>query len=780
MASWLNKRRDREGNDKIPADLTDALSGTMSGTDDEDGAEVLLFRSRDNDTDPAGTDSGTGPKVFQVPLTGTEGEPVDGEIVDDEAPVVPVNLPGEIADYVSPWQREAQRRAVVPVWLRDKDEAKTAARWATSYAGHHAAFHAVRLPLYGGTLLARSPRGAVRVIAATARWLTDAEAAPLRLEAVRVADATEYMRLARLRSERQRTRLALFATGTLAAAGTGLALMVAGPGWLPGLTVAGVLALLGKIGAPADRPLTGRAVVTQKVPKLTDDMVVRALAALGIAEINKAIAKGGNGISFPAPITRDGPGFRADVDLPYGVTAVDIIERRDRVASGLRRPLGCVWPEPAHDQHAGRLVLWVGDRDMSQAKPAPWPLAKKGTVSVFRPIPFGTDQRGRSVTVTLIEDNALIGAMPGAGKTFALRGPLLALALDPLTRLWLFDLKGTGDLEPLAAVAERYAAGFDDEAAEAALNSLRALKDEIVKRADRIKRLPSDLRPENKVTPELAARFKELRPIVMGVDECQNLFGHSEYGAEAGELATMIIKLGRALGVILLLATQRPDAKSLPTGVSANVGIRFCLRVMGQTENDMVLGTSMYRNGVRATTFTPKDKGIGYLVGASDDPQVVRSYYLDGPAAEAIVARARALREAAGTLAGHAIGEQVTDDTTRGASVLADVAAVLAAGEDKVWSETIVARLAGLRPDQYKGWEPAQLAAALAPYGVKTVQVWGKDDDTGVGANRRGITRNDLDRAIAKHQPRPVDLPRSAPSTTPDDLAGAGPEEIDA
>ncbi len=154
--------------------------------------------------------------------------------------------------------------------------------------------------------------------------------------------------------------------------------MAAGPAWLPGVTVAGLVALLGKIGAPADRPLTGRAVVTHKVPKLTADMVIRALSALGIAEINKAIAKGGNGITFPAPITRDGPGWRADVDLPYGVTAVDIIERRDRLASGLRRPLGCVWPEPAHDAHAGRLVLWVGDQDMSQAKPAAWPLAQEG------------------------------------------------------------------------------------------------------------------------------------------------------------------------------------------------------------------------------------------------------------------------------------------------------------------------------------------------------------------------------------------------------------------
>jgi S-DNA-T family DNA segregation ATPase FtsK/SpoIIIE len=29
----------------------------------------------------------------------------------------------------------------------------------------------------------------------------------------------------------------------------------------------------------------------------------------------------------------------------HGVTAEDVIERRDRLASGLRRPIGAVWPE---------------------------------------------------------------------------------------------------------------------------------------------------------------------------------------------------------------------------------------------------------------------------------------------------------------------------------------------------------------------------------------------------------------------------------------------------
>src|SRR6185437_13264557 len=121
------------------------------------------------------------------------------------------------------------------------------------------------------------------------------------------------------------------------------------------------------------------------------------------------------------------------------------------------------------------------------------------------------------------------------------------------------------------------------------------------------------------------------------------------------------------------IATQRPDAKSLPTGVSANVSIRFCLKVMGQVETDMILGTSAYKNGLRPTTLrVDLDAGIGYLVGAGPAPQVVRTFYLDMHAADRIAIRARALREAAGTVTGHAAED--ADEGPR--DVLTDVLAV--------------------------------------------------------------------------------------------------------
>jgi DNA segregation ATPase FtsK/SpoIIIE, S-DNA-T family len=61
-------------------------------------------------------------------------------------------------------------------------------------------------------------------------------------------------------------------------------------------------------------------VIAYKVEKLTSGVIERAPGSLGPK---------GEGIGFPAPITRDGPGWRADVDLPHGVTATDVMGRRD-------------------------------------------------------------------------------------------------------------------------------------------------------------------------------------------------------------------------------------------------------------------------------------------------------------------------------------------------------------------------------------------------------------------------------------------------------------------
>jgi len=637
----------------------------------------------------------------------------------------------------------AQKRPILPPWARSRAELSHAGRWAVGYVSHTVAFHAVRTPLYAARIARYAPAGAARALSRFLGWWLDTESQPLRMAARFQRDPDDYMRLSRQRDRRVRARTAV-ALPALAAGGVLAGLLAVAGGTVRVLALLLAVVVAGVYGVPEDRPWITRAVIKPKNSRLTADIVIRALESLGIAEINRGRGKDPV-IGFPAPITRDGPGWRADIDLPYGVTVPDIAERRERLASGLRRPLGAVWPEPASDAHAGRLVLWVGDEDLSKRLPPEWPFLRGGTVDLFAPFPFGTDPRGRPVMMSLFENNVLVGSLPGAGKTSAVRVILLAAALDPTAEIWAYNLKGTADLDCAMHVAGRYATGMDDGTVLEVLQTLRDLREEIARRAAVFRRIPRTDAPDGKITRRLAnVRALGLHPLVVVIDECQNLFAHGQYGREAGELAEQIIKLGRALGVILVLATQRPDAASLPTGVSSNASIRFCLRVMGQTENDMILGTSMYKNGVRASTFGPADRGIGYLVGVADNPLIVRAAYLDVIQADAIALRARAARIGDGRLSGYAAGEVTPVAEPETFSILEDVASVMTG--EKEWSETLCGALAELRPGIYGGWTPEQLSGALKPHGVTTVQIhkW----IGGKTVNRRGFTRKAITEAL--------------------------------
>ena len=674
-----------------------------------------------------------------------QGEVVDAEFIDDET-TVPVD--SHSGEKPLPWKSgQIEVRPILPPVLH-KEHRQDALRYYRKLYGVRVAYHAIRLPSYGVLIVANSPRGAWRVAGRIAGWVTVADNKPLRDLAVRKEDPLTWLQLDRATAPKAHARrIVLGALGGPAVIGVGVLAFIAPQVALVVfvLTVIG----LGLAGRPVDRPLIGPAVVLPQQQKLTSGIVVKALASTEIPALNRKDTR----ITFPAPITRDGPGWRADVDLPYGVTASDVIEKRDKLASGLRRPLGCVWPESAREVHEGRLVLWVGDEDMRKAKQPTWPLRRTGAVDLFRPQPFGTDQRGRWQFLTLMFTSVIIGALPRMGKTFALRELLLIAALDPRVQIHAYDNKGTGDLSPLEPVAHCYGVGEEDDDIEQELAEMRSLRDELRRRAKVIRELPKDLCPENKVTPQLAdQRSYGLFPIVIGVDECQVWFEHPEHGKEFEAICTDLVKRGPALGMILFLATQRPDAKSLPTGISSNAQTRYCLKVMGQVENDMVLGTSSYKNGIRATMFSRSDLGIGYLAGEGEDPRIVRTPYLDGPASEAIGLRARAMREVAGTLSGYCIGETENHGPTH--DLLDDLQFVYARAERRdrpgVWSQTLCDGLAKLRPQVYGGWDPDALAAALKGAGValQTTQLNMIDED-GERRNWRGIRREALQQALA-------------------------------
>ncbi len=240
-------------------------------------------------------------------------------------------------------------------------------------------------------------------------------------------------------------------------------------------------------------------------------------------------------------------------------------------------------------------------------------------------------------------------------------------------------------------------------------------------------------------TPELASKKSlGLHPLVITISECQEAFAHPQMGKEFDQPTSAIVKRGPALGVIPLFDTQRPDAASLPSGIRANIGVRFALRVMDNVANDMIMPTGSYKNGVRATDFAASDKGIGWLVGHGDQADIVKTHYADAVQADVIARRALGgcARRQAPWLATRSVSRMAQLPVV---DLLADVLAVTE-GTERIWSEAIAARLAELRPEIYRGWDAAAVGDALRVRGVEVSQIWGTTSD-GQQANRRGVTR---------------------------------------
>jgi hypothetical protein len=116
-------------------------------------------------------------------------------------------------------------------------------------------------------------------------------------------------------------------------------------------------------------------------------------------------------------LTRAGEQLR--VRMPAGSQVPDLEAKAERIAAFLGVREVRVVRDPASARHAKVVVL---RRDpLADPIPIPWPLVEANRLSLWQPIPVGTDEDGSEVTVTLPERNLLLGGEPGAGKSNVLQ-----------------------------------------------------------------------------------------------------------------------------------------------------------------------------------------------------------------------------------------------------------------------------------------------------------------------------------------------------------------------
>ena len=261
------------------------------------------------------------------------------------------------------------------------------------------------------------------------------------------------------------------------------------------------------------------------------------------------------------------------------------------------------------------------------------PLVGRERVSLWGPVALGVGEDGLPVAIGLPEHNLLIGGEPGSGKSVALSTIVAASALDPTVSLTLLDGKHV-ELAAWSLVADRFV-GSNQEEAVAALESLRVLMDQ------RYATLVATRR--RKVTPTDPEGLH-----VVVIDELAfYLRGGAKATREAfAELLRDLVSRGRAAGVIVVAATQKPSHEVVPTWIRDLFSFRLALRCTSPDASDTILGQGWASQGYSAATIDPRSRGVGFLLAEGGVPQLMMTPYLSDDDVDAIALRALALRRA--------------------------------------------------------------------------------------------------------------------------------------
>jgi S-DNA-T family DNA segregation ATPase FtsK/SpoIIIE len=444
--------------------------------------------------------------------------------------------------------------------------------------------------------------------------------------------------------------------------------------WIAGAVAAVALAVSGrrKDGAPGRKPvLAGPRTLTWTMdPQVLVDGF-RDAKLIGKDESLRLVERA----------SRVGAGWAITVDLPATRKAADVIKHRDALASALAVDEVQLIVERVRGSggHAGRVFLWVADEDPYSGPPRRTPLLDVEWWDAWRPVPFGRDARQRRIDLPLVWTSLLIGAIPRQGKTMAARLAAAGLILDPHTRLYVFDGKGGKDWKAVENVAHRFVCGDELQHVEQVRDYLVELVAEVQARYARMSALDDEICPESKITPAISRDLGMNMPITaVIIDEVQVFLENPEKVVVDGKKTTVgeyivdllayLARKGPAAGIVVVLATQRPDSQTIPSRLRSVLGSRFALRVMDWRDSNIVLGEQMNTRGYDASTLLPRHKGVGILrpdgdmdAGADSLAFTVWTDYLANAEWQEICARGRALRESAGTLSGHAAG----DDTAR-------------------------------------------------------------------------------------------------------------------
>ena len=250
----------------------------------------------------------------------------------------------------------------------------------------------------------------------------------------------------------------------------------------------------------------------------------------------------------------------------------------------------------------------------------------------FLRVPIGSDDAGSTILLDL-KESAQLGVGPhglcvgatGSGKSELLRTLVAALASthgpEDLSMI-LIDYKGGAAFAPFAPLP--HVVGLMDNLADDAglVERARAsLAGEVTRRQKQLRDAGSS--PDIAHYRRLRAEHPEMAPmphLFVIIDEFGELLTASP---DLVDLLLTIGRIGRSIGVHLLLSSQRIEAGKL-RGLDTYLSYRICLRTFTEAESSTVIGVS-------DAFHLPAVPGYGYLKVDTSIFTRFRSGFVSGP-----------------------------------------------------------------------------------------------------------------------------------------------------
>lgn len=258
-----------------------------------------------------------------------------------------------------------------------------------------------------------------------------------------------------------------------------------------------------------------------------------------------------------------------------------------------------------------------------------------GALSIYEPIHLGIDENGHPVAVTLMYRNLLAGGEPGSGKSSVLNIIVGHGALSPDCRLWLFDGKRV-ELGPWREVADVFVGSDPDHA----ITKLRQLQTEMDIRYGLIE----------SVGRRKIVRDDGLDAILCVIDELAYFTvttGTKDQQEEVRILVRDLVARGRAAGIIVVAATQRPSADIIPTSLRDLFGYRMAFRCTTDSSSDIILSQGWAGHGYSAKAIRPEGIGQAWLLAEGGFPRRMRCAYLNDDHIRTLISHAKHLRHPA-------------------------------------------------------------------------------------------------------------------------------------